>query len=279
MNIYANNGLHTFTGRRHSKAVVRDVTWIAGSALVACVLFAGLASAASVPGAGGHLDRKSYIVSLTDPELSVLRGKFLPNNQQVVFFGVEMVSQWQTAGGTMNAGMTLGIDRSQGRPSVSFQPMVTIMGTPTQVAANGVVQDSSAQDTRGVRQQIQVAGNDNHATNQFQVAVQPYVAGNGASSSGGNGQSQVVVSQGGATASAGIAGGNQAGVTLQLGNSTVRQVVGGGSNALQMIQLSGDQQHIQNQLRLMVGVNQVTGLPGTDLKQQVGMALATLRGM
>lgn len=277
MNKNSSISFRSFTSNQHPKELIRDVTWIAGSALVACVLFAGLASAAPVPSAGDHMGKKSLIVSLTDPELSVMRGKFLPNNQQVVFFGVEMVSQWQTAGGTMNAGMTLGIDRSQGVPTVSFQPTVTIMGTPTQIAANGIVQDGSAQDTRGVRQQIQVAGNDNQATNQLQVSVQPYSS--AGTTTGGNGQSQVAISQGGATVSAGISGGNQAGVTLQLGNSTVQQMVGGGSNALQLIQLSGDQQHIQNQLRLMVGVNQVTGLSGTDLKQQVGMALATLRGM
>lgn len=276
---------------RQYRETVRDVTWVVGGALVSCVLFAGLASASPVPDntavsghiPGGTFAKKSAIVALTDPELSVLRGKFLPNNQQVVFFGVQMVSQWQTAGGVMNAGMTLGIDRSQGQPSVSFQPMVTIMGTPTRVAADGVVQDHSAQDTQGVRQQIQVAGNDNRATNQFQVAVQPYGA-RGAvpttdASNTGSGPSQVVISQGGATASAGIIGGNQAGVTLQLGDSTVRQVIGGGSNAMQLIQLSGDQQQIQNQLRLMVGVGQASGLPGADLKQQVGMALATLRGL
>lgn len=277
MNIYPSIGFDSSPLKRDSKELVRDVTWIAGSALVACVLFAGLASAAPVPGAGSQMDKKSFIVSLTDPELSVMRGKFLPNNQQVVFFGVEMVSQWQTAGGTMNAGMTLGIDRSRGVPTVSFQPTVTIMGTPTQIAANGIVQDGSAQDTRGVRQQIQVAGNDNQATNQFQVSVQPYSS--AGTTTGGNGLSQVATSQGGATVRAGITGGNQAGVTLQLGNSTVQQMVGGGNNATQLIQLSGDQQQIQNQLRLMVGVNQVAGLSGTDLKQQVGMALATLRGM
>ncbi|HUX83323.1 MAG TPA: hypothetical protein VMV35_10860 [Halothiobacillus sp.] len=278
MNKYPSIRFYSFTSNRHSKELVRDVTWIAGSALVACALFAGLASAAPVPRTGDHMGNKSLIVPLTDPELSVMRGKFLPNNQQVVFFGVEMVSQWQTAGGTMNAGMTLGIDRSRGAPTVSYQPTVTIMGAPTQIAANGVVQDGSAQDTRGVRQQIQVAGNDNQATNQFQVAVIPYASG-GDSTPAGNGQQQVSLSHGGATVTAGISGGNQAGVTIQLGNSTVRQVIGGGSNALQLIQLAGNQQSIQNQLRLVVGVNQAAGLAGVDLKRQVGMALATMRGM
>lgn len=265
---------------RHTRDMARDVTWIAGSVVMACALFAGLAAADPAPVPNAPMDKKSLIVALTDPELSVMRGKFLPNNQQVVFFGVQMVSLWQTAGGTMSAGMALGIDRGQGgTPTVSYQPTVTIMGTPMQRATHGIVLDGSAQDTRGVRQQIQVAGNDNQATNQFQVAVTPYATDGGGFSSGRGGHQHLSLSRGDATVTAGIAGSNQAGVTIQLGDSSVRQAIGGGANAVQMIQLAGDQQRIQNQLRLVVGVNQATGLSGVDLKHQVGMALASLRGM
>lgn len=226
-----------------------------------------------------HQDRKGAIVALTDPQLAVMRGRFVAGNHRILYFGVEMVSQWQTGSGGLAAGMSLGIDRRQGQPVVRFQPTVTIAGTPTATAdEHRIVQDSSAHDSRGVRQQIQVAGNDNRATNAFHVDVQSY-GGSSGGAGGGATTGQIELHHGDAVVTAGLVPGGQVGVTLQLGNSAVRQMVGGGGSAQQLIQLAGDSQQVQNQLRLIVGVDPSTAGSTLGLNQQVRQAMTTLQGM
>lgn len=220
------------------------------------------------------------IVSLTDPELAQMRGKFLASNNRVMYFGVEMVSHWQTTSGTMTAGLNMGIDRSQGHPEVTFQPTVAIDGSPrTQTSGSHFVASGATNDSRGVRQQIQVAGNDNRANNSMEVVIQPY-HGNGSTASGAPANYQVAVSRGGAVVASGLsASGRTAGVSMQLGNSLIHQRLQGG-NTSQVIQLAGNQQAVHNQLRLLVGMDPSRSSAGPDqLHQQVARSLATLRGI
>ena len=222
-----------------------------------------------------HAASRPAIEMLTDPQLAAMRGKYLAGDQNILYFGVQMVTQWQTPTGVMNASVTLGINRGGAQPVVTIEPLVTIVGTPSQTGDSGhVIQGGDLQGSHGVRQQIQVAGNGNDATNQLHVSIQPYSGSSGGS--GGSGTPAVTLSQNGAEVTAGISGG-QAGVTMHLGSATVQQMVGGGDNALQLIQLTGNQQQVQNQMNLIVGTSGASGLSGMNLLRQTGMAVAMTR--
>ena len=215
------------------------------------------------------------ITALSDPELAQMRGRFVTGGNQVMYFGVEMISQWQTSGGTMSAGLTVGIDRSNQLPKVTFQPTVAIQGEPSiDQSGNHQVAGAVETDSRGVRQQIQVAGNDNRATNTFDVRIDPDARG----PNGGEGNYQVEISRNGAVVASGLTGnGQQAGVSMRLGNSQVFQGFQAGA-ATQLIQLAGNQQMVNNQLRLMVGIDPNAMNDRERLQRQVGQALASLRG-
>ncbi len=241
------------------------------------LLVGGVAIGVAVAGlliSGKVLAANPYIVSLTNPELAEMRGRFVAADNRVMYFGVEMITQWQTSSGTMSGALTVGIDRAGGRPTITFAPTVTIEGSPS-VATSGThtVAGNNTDDTRGVRQQIQVAGNDNRAANHFDVSIEPHRG--GTASSGG---SNVETQQGGAVVTSGLSdGGRQAGVTMQLGNSRVFQGFQSG-NATQSIQLAGDHQVVNNQLRLTVGIDPSQMNNRESLQRQVGQSLATLRG-
>ncbi|MFI9655134.1 hypothetical protein ABGV17_10420 [Guyparkeria sp. GHLCS8-2] len=225
---------------------------------------------------GSVLAANPAIVSLSDPELAQMRGRFIAADNRVMYFGVEMITQWDTTGGRMAAGLTVGIDRAGGQPTVTFAPTVSIQGTPTQATSGShSVEGGNAGDTtRGVRQQIQVAGNDNRAANYFDVSIEPH-SGNMTSSDGGY---NVEIQQGGAVVAAGLSnGGRQAGVSMQMGNSRVFQGFQTG-NASQLIQLAGDHQVVNNQLRLVVGIDPSQMNNRERLQRQVGQSLAALRG-
>ncbi|WP_410473697.1 hypothetical protein [Guyparkeria sp. TX1] len=224
---------------------------------------------------GKVLAANPAIVALSDPELAQMRGRFIAADNRVMYFGVEMITQWDTTGGTMSAGLTVGIDRGGSQPTVTFAPTVSIEGTPS-VATSGShsVEGSNAGETRGIRQQIQVAGNDNRADNYFDVRIEPHSGGGTTSSSGYN----VEIQQGGALVASGLSnGGRQAGVSMQMGNSRVFQGFQAG-NASQMIRLAGDHQVVNNQLRLVVGIDPGQMNNRERLQRQVGQSLATLRG-
>ena len=224
---------------------------------------------------GSSMAANPAIVALSDPELAQMRGRFVASDSRVMYFGVEMISQWQATGGTMTAGLSVGIDRSHKLPTVTFQPTVAIEGDPS-IAQSGEhrVAGATAVDSHGVRQQIQVAGNDNRAINGFDVRFDPEARGGEA----GEGSYRVEISRNGAVVASGLSGnGQQAGVSMRLGNSQVFQGFQAGA-ATQLIQLAGNHQVVNNQLRLMVGIDPTAMSNRERLQRQVGQALASLRG-
>lgn len=252
----------------------RPVPGLPTKALLVGGVAVGLACAGLLI-SGSVLAANPAIVALTDPELAEMRGRFLAADNRVMYFGVEMITQWQTTGGTMAAGLSVGIDRAGRTPSVTFAPTVSIQGDPgIDSSGSHLVQGNATDRSRGVRQQIQVAGNDNRAANQFDVRIEPHRGG----STGSEGGYNVEVRQGAAVVAAGLSnGGRQAGVSMQLGNSRVFQGFQAG-NAAQVIQLAGDHQVVNNQLRLVVGIDPSRMSSREQLQRQVGQSLATLRG-
>jgi len=106
---------------------------------------------------------------VSDGDLDHMRSKFARDNQ-VLYFGVEMVSQWQTpTGNLVTAGANLNIDfqGSGGTPTVQYVPTVTIVQQgagavlPQSGNSNGVSGGAGLANVNGVSQSIQVAGQSN----------------------------------------------------------------------------------------------------------------------
>ena len=70
----------------------------------------------------------SGLTELSDEEMGDMRGRYTVSNNTVAWFGVTMVSTWQTqAGQQLTSTMTVTMDRRQGdKPVVTFQPHVSI---------------------------------------------------------------------------------------------------------------------------------------------------------
>src|SRR5690625_4533181 len=67
------------------------------------------------------------LTEIPDPELGLMRGRFTVGNNQVLWFGVSMISNWHTTGGQRLQGqLDIGFDFSNGDPVVSFTPNVVL---------------------------------------------------------------------------------------------------------------------------------------------------------
>ena len=216
---------------------------------------------------------------LGDAELAGMRGRYTLGGNAVAWFGVTLVSQWQTAGGTeLSAAMQLGFDLRGKQPQLSFAPRVQVVdgdGSDALAATGSRQVDSQGlANVDGLVQSVQLAGDGNRVGNSAQVVVRSgaipgWASGNGL---GGSGQ----VGSGAATAQA-WADGQRAGVRLQLtGHGQVEQWLGNGQLG-QSVALTTDGSWVSNQLQLDV-VRAGAGT-ATPLAQNVAQAIGSSRGL
>lgn len=220
---------------------------------------------------------------IPDPELALMRGRFMTGNGLVLYFGVEMLSNWVSPDGrVLSGGALLAFDFSSGSPMVTFTPTVSIV----QGAASGVLVDTSGRvvdssgldNASGLVQSTQIAGDGNYASNTTEVQVLASMPTN--TITGGN-SPNASITDGDASVSASLDA-NQ--VTLRLnmsgqGSSQQRirgSAVGTGS-VWQTIRITGDGHWISNQLRLtLVRPNQSFSLP---LRLSVAQSMGLLNGL
>ncbi|RDS80609.1 hypothetical protein [Dyella psychrodurans] len=117
-----------------------------------------------------------------DDELATMRGRYTAGDNTVVWFGVEMVSTWQTnTGQTLQSAMTVSMNFSKNpnRPQVTFVPTVTITTSdaplPTSVTPSTInrsVQSGGVANVGGLTQSVQLAGDNNAATNVASLNIQ-----------------------------------------------------------------------------------------------------------
>ncbi|SDM88052.1 hypothetical protein [Vreelandella arcis] len=199
---------------------------------------------------------------LTDHELAQLRGKAV-NGRQVLFFGVEMSTNWQTPlGEKIHARANLGIDMSGGQPSPRFSTHITST-TPEEYAAyqQNIANTSSLTNKglpegrgRGIVQLVQAGGDFNKANNAFLVNVGQGAGHN--SSEPVNGETELAHS--GALVTVGRQAGG-IGMTMTLpGAGVVSQDISPGRGLHQSIQLTSDHQQIRNMTRLNVQLGKVS---------------------
>jgi len=207
---------------------------------------------------------------VSDGDLGHMRGKFASNNQ-VMYFGVEMVSQWQTASGNLvTAGANLTIDfngNGGSTPTVQYVPTVTIVqqgeGIPAPLNGNTNVVSGGAglANVSGVSQSIQVAGQSNDIKNGINMQVDISSAAQGGTIAG------AMQGQAGALSKTGDDG-TVATVTLANNSIGVSVTVPGQGQVLQQIRnqgmfqsarIGGDLNQIHNSITMHIGLNSAVG--------------------
>lgn len=232
---------------------------------------------------GAHAGRG--LTEIPDPELNLMRGRYTVGNNTVAWFGVSMISTWQTASGqTLQSTLTLGMDfsRPNQAPIITFTPTVSITAAdaPLPGATDGVsrsVDGSGLANVQGIVQSVQVAGDNNLASNVTQLNVRDGAdPGSQSPSSSSPAADGVDARDGNALASASFDG-TGAQVLLQIeGYGAVQQWIRNGSLG-QTIQLTSDNQQVSNRLELDL-VRQPLAA-NIQLAQNVAQALTMTRGI
>ncbi|MFC3651850.1 hypothetical protein ACFONN_09865 [Dyella humi] len=122
------------------------------------------------------------IHEVADQELAGMRGRYIVGDNTVLWFGVEMISTWQTSNGqTLQSALTLGLNFSKNpnQPQVTFVPTVTITtlsnALPTATLPSSVnrsVQSGGLANVGGLTQSVQIAGDGNAASNVTSLSIQ-----------------------------------------------------------------------------------------------------------
>ena len=239
--------------------------------LIATLLLLPVLPAWAAEGAPGR-----GLKEIPDPELNLMRGRYTVGGNNVAWFGVTMVSQWQGANGSSVQGaLTLGMDFRQGStPRLMFQPhvQVTNADAPMPTADGRSIDSSGLANATGLVQAVQVAGDGNTARNVTTLTVR-----DGAVPTTTDDGNRIAQMQQGGTRATAVLDGNQARLMLQIdGQGLVQQWIRNGSVG-QGIALAGDGQIASNQLRLELVRDTVGGNP--PLSQNVAQAIALNRGM
>lgn len=213
---------------------------------------------------------------IPDPELNLMRGRYTVGGNNVAWFGVTMISQWQGANGSRVQGaLTLGMDFRQGStPRLTFQPhvLVTNADAPMPIPDGRSIDSSGLANATGLVQAVQVAGDGNTARNVTTLTVRDGAV----PTTTGDGNRIAQMQQGGTSATA-VLDGNQARLMLQIdGLGLVQQWIRNGSVG-QGIALSGDGQVASNRLQLELVRSTVAS--NQPLSQSVAQAIALNRGM
>lgn len=219
---------------------------------------------------------------ISDPELNTLRGRYTVGSDAIAWFGVQMISTWQGANGQILQGtLAINMDFTSGhaRPSISFQPSVSITAAGASVPMPDLsdtrrVDASGLANVAGVVQGVQVAGDNNLASNVVHLNVR-----DGDSAPAGTTdatQSHVSTQVAGASAQANFEG-NSANVGLTVnGVGSVQQWIRNGSLG-QTIQLAADNQTISNLMQIDLVRQSLAGT--TQLSQNVAQSINFARGI
>jgi|GEM_PF-635911 len=234
--------------------------------LAGIIAFTPIANAAMPP----DLEVFNGMKEVSDSDLGHMRGKFASNNQ-VLYFGVEIISNWQTAAGNViTAGANLNIDfraNPGSTPTVQYVPTVSIVQQSQPVAteqsngSNNVSGGAGLAAVSGVSQNIQVAGQFNRIQNGIDMQVELSSAGQGGSIA------SAVQGQAGSLSATGDDG-TIATVTLSNNSIGVNVAVPGQGQVLQQIRnqgmfqsarIGGDLNQIYNAITMHIGLNSAAG--------------------
>lgn len=221
---------------------------------------------------------------LSDPELGAMRGRYTLGSHTVAWFGVTMVSTWQTqAGQSMQSRMTLGLDISQrDRPRITFQPHVSITAADAPVPApsgDRTIDHAGLANVNGMVQSVQIAGDGNRASNVARISLHEQGGTTTAAATPATGAEQVaMVHEQGMSAIASLQD-SGARVLLQIdGQGAVEQWIGS-SGMGQSIRLAADGHQASNWMELDVARGPAVPSSRASLGQNVAQAIALSRGI
>jgi len=239
------------------------------------------AMASEIPAASGMQE-------VSDAELGTMRGRYTVGDNNVAWFGVRMISTWQSSTGQVVQGtLALAMDFSQkgAQPKITFQPTVSITRAdaplPLPVTGNPVrnVNAAGLANVGGVVQSVQVAGDGNQASNITRLTIHDgSTAPPSVSNPLDNGTSNdtLTASSQGASATASFDG-HSADVLLTIvGQGAVTQWIRNGSLG-QSIQLTADNQWVSNSIEIDLIRQSISS--NTQLAQNVAQAINLARGV
>lgn len=223
------------------------------------------------------------MVVVSDPALAVMRGKYVASTTQVVYFGVQMQSNWGVPNGSMlSAGANVSVNLTTTTPSVSFHPTVNIVeddnGYVLTDTTNRTITSSGINNISGVTQSTQSAGDYNSTENLAKITFLSEIPADEAVI-----ESIDPITVNGMTASSTLDD-NSAVVHLEVeGQGVAEQSIRGtvqgatGKGVYQTIGVLGDRHRISNQLDMNVVVRNVS--ESSVLQQGLGSAIGNLRGL
>lgn len=215
-----------------------------------------------------------------DPELATLRGRYILSDNSVAWFGVQMISTWQSSNGQLlQSSMNLDMDfrNNPNQPQVTFVPTVTITTTAAPLPASATspsrsINSAGLMNVAGVMQGVQIGGDNNSASNVTRLNVQdggtiPTATGSGTDST---------LTVGDATATASYDGGTARVLLSISGQGAVQQWISQGSLG-QSIALTADNQSASNQMEItLIRQSLATNI---QLAQNLAQSLNLVRGI
>lgn len=244
-------------------------------------IIAPLGAAAAQTAVTGNSHPGSGLHDISDPELNMLRGRYTIGNNTVAWFGVKMISTWQTNTGQILQG-TLAVNMHFGAngatPQITFQPSVNVTSANAAIpmpVTGRTVDNSGLANVTGVTQSVQVAGNDNVASNVVRLNVRDGDTPPGVvSGADAHGSSSMQVD--GSSANVSFDGRN---ATVQLdvnGAGTVQQWIRNGSLG-QSVQFAADNQSARNVMEIDLVRQSLSS--NTQLSQSVAQAITLTQGI
>lgn len=212
-----------------------------------------------------------------DATLAGLRGRYADNGK-LLYFGVEMVTTWQSPNGQLTSGLLLSTD-AQLRPTVSIINQGSVAGgnsTPT--SANGThISLGGISNVAGAAQSIQIGGDGNTVKNDINLNLSTNNVPSGSSpgaipviSAGTQ-----VLSNPGETTTVNI---GKDGLSLAVnvpGQGNVLQQLRSGMGLLQATQTMGDLNAIHNVININAGLS----MPLGSSNPGISAALGSLKGL
>lgn len=229
----------------------------------------------------------NHATEVSDEALAGMRGRYA-GPSGIIYFGVDMVTRWQTADGrTITSGVNLSVDKQ-------FRPTITVVNKSTPASSGTASQPSAGQgnvtisgglgNVSGVAQSIQIGGDGNAIRNNLDMNITLNASEASANAAGSNGivlngAGTTVSSENGATTTFTLSGNSLSMAVDVDGKNQVLQQLRGGTNGnagfLQSTRVGSDMNQILNTITINAGLGGGSGMSAPAFRN----TLQTLRGI
>lgn len=219
---------------------------------------------------------------VSDATLANMRGRFASNGD-LLYFGVEMVTNWQTRDGRqVTSGLVFTTDAKL-HPTLTIMTQGSLTGTgqPAASTGNTTINPGGVRNVSGAAQSIQIGGIGNSVKNDVNMSLNLQAQSMPASQGGDMGAVPMtspgtqVLSNAGASTTVAV---GKDGLSLEVnvpGQGTVLQQLRSGMGLLQAAQIGGNLNLVHNVININAGLRMPTGFSSTSLRP----ALDSMKGM